>query len=251
MLRTIASKPGAAGRGVLARPLYALPGPVHATGTPRPTRRAGRVRAPGPLLLQDTPELDARRRRPPAADALTFDSAAGRCSSVRARAAQERRELVRRRCRQRGPLPRLALQARRPDRPPRRRPARAANWTAAMGRRDHDRRADRRPRDRACAVLPRARAPRVRPDGGAPEQRSPCDPPLARSHCRGRARADRPRSAPLARQGTRRRPRCARADAARGARLRAPRQAAPGPWVWASERARAREPANPESLRIT
>jgi replicative DNA helicase len=78
LLRTLASKPGVEGRGVLARPLYVLPEPVYVQGaTPAADPEvleeyARRVRA----VYNDTPDLETDEDEHPRPLVLTFDPVA-------------------------------------------------------------------------------------------------------------------------------------------------------------------------------
>jgi hypothetical protein len=78
MLRTLSGKPGAGGRGVLARPLYVLPDPVYTSG-PTPAAESDvlaeyerRIRD----VYSDTPGLETDEDGHPRPTTLTFDGAA-------------------------------------------------------------------------------------------------------------------------------------------------------------------------------
>jgi replicative DNA helicase len=96
MLRTLAGKPGAGGRGVLARPLYSMPAPVYSEGV---TRAAD----PGVLdeyerrirdVYNDTPELETDEDDHPRPTTLTFDALAReRFERFEEEVNRERREL--------------------------------------------------------------------------------------------------------------------------------------------------------------
>jgi len=96
MLRTLASKPGAEGRGVLARPLYVLPAPVYVQG-PTPAAEpalldeyARRIRN----VYSDTPELEFDDDDHPRPTFLTFAvDARGTFERFEAELNRERREL--------------------------------------------------------------------------------------------------------------------------------------------------------------
>ena len=176
MLRTLAGKPGAAGRGVLARPLYVLPAPVYREGlTPAADpavldEYARRIRS----VYEDTPELGFDDDDHPRPTLLTFTAAARTVFEPFERELlQERRELGGDGLDGDAALPRLAVEARRPDRAARRRPARRRELDGRLRRRPaRDRRGDRRARGRARPLLPRARARVFGLMGELPEQRA-------------------------------------------------------------------------------
>jgi replicative DNA helicase len=96
MLRTLADKPGAGGRGVLARPLYALPGPVYmedatlAADSDVLDEYERRVRD----VYSDTPELQTDESDHPRPTILTFDAPArDRFEEFEREVNRERRQL--------------------------------------------------------------------------------------------------------------------------------------------------------------
>jgi replicative DNA helicase len=96
MLRALARKPGVEGRGVLARPLYALPAPVYADGVTRAAdpsvleEYARRIRN----VYSDTPELEFDEDDHPRPALLTLSEGAREAfERFEAELNQERREL--------------------------------------------------------------------------------------------------------------------------------------------------------------
>jgi Protein of unknown function (DUF3987)/Bifunctional DNA primase/polymerase, N-terminal/Primase C terminal 1 (PriCT-1) len=96
LLRTLAGKPGAEGRGVLARPLYVLPAPVYVEGaTPAATPETLDEYARRVLnVYNDTPELETDEDEHPRPTLLTFDDdARALFERFEAELNRERREL--------------------------------------------------------------------------------------------------------------------------------------------------------------
>ena len=96
LLRTLAGKPGAEGRGVLARPLYVLPAPVYVEGRTPAAEPATldeytlRVRN----VYNDTPQLETDEDDQPRPTLLTFaDDARATFERFEAELNRERREL--------------------------------------------------------------------------------------------------------------------------------------------------------------
>ena len=234
MLRTLAGKPGAGGRGVLARPLYALPGlrlprRAHPAGRPGGARR---VRAPGPRRLQRHARARASTRTTTRGRRCSRSTAAARRAlrALRARA-QHGAARARRRRRRRRRASTSAGSRSSPARPRASPPSSTAPRTGPAASATNALVIDEPTVERAIALARYYRRTRSRVFGLMGELPMQAlarrDPRLARSRNRGHVGdADRARRPPLARQGHDRRPGARRAQAARGARLRAARAAA-------------------------
>ena len=174
MLRALAGKPDAGERGVLARPLYAIPAPVYAE-TPTPAAPEDVIAAYALALTNlysDVPDLELDEDEHPrplrlgfAVDAREQFEEWERKSPGRASRTEHGRGGQR-------PLPRLAVEARRSDRSPRRRPARGDVLDEGRGRGlSDDRRANGPGRDQARPLLPPPCSGGVRADGRTADQR--------------------------------------------------------------------------------
>jgi hypothetical protein len=96
LLRTLAGKPGAEGRGVLARPLYVLPSPVYVEGSTPAAEPATLAEYARRVLnlFQDTPQLETDEDDHPRPTLLAFADDARRVfEKFEAQLNQERRAL--------------------------------------------------------------------------------------------------------------------------------------------------------------